>query len=872
MKTFAPPLTPWLRLGAAVLASGCVVFGACSDDSPAPADTLDTNDVAAPEDTADTSTEDSENDTTEPVDVAPDVVEPEDIAADTAPPDDVVIPTEPGRFVLGTAALPNDYVFKGVWAGLADRIVAVGNDGVIATQFADGTWDVLANAEGAALFNAISGPGPNQLWAVGSNTTILRGSADTFGATSACDVDADCADGDTCTINRCVDNVCQVSSTGAPGCCGTSPAAWNFDGGALAPWVPSPSEQFGPWAWQVVSAPQRAVSGTHALYFGNANATPPTYDAPGQRVSAVVVSPTFRIPASGTANLRFRVFVDTEDDPEYDFVSIHVDAAGQRTEIWHKRDLAFVPTGGFVDAEADLRPWLGQQVSLRIRFDSIDDSSNLFEGVYLDDVRVETTCTGTGAVATTRGPALWGVHAFANDFAVAVGQGGTILQWDGQSWNRPSGADASASWNAMSGLGNTLAFVGNDGVAAIARGAAFSPVVTGTTFSLHGVHIAAADQFVAVGDSGVALHGTNNTWTRVTTGTTANLRDVHGVPGDLWAVGANGTLLNYNGSGWTAVPSGTTNNLFGVWRLSESKVIAVGRDGVVVEGNANDGFAETARLASGADLVDLWSSNDGTLLLAVGQSGRIFARRGGSDWVQETSPTSQNLDTVWGSDANNVWLVGRAGTLVRWDTGTAAWVRVESPVTAPLTGVWGDAADRFFAAGVAGTIIVWDGEGWSAATGGTAENLRGVFLRSRSDGWAVGANGTVMRYRGLGWAKVPVMVDAETELAEELYGVWAFAGDDAWAVGTKGTIIRWNGTVWEVLDVPWETTLRGLYALAPNDMWAVGNEGQVLHWNGVEWTRVETGSIATLHAIHGDGRGHVIAVGSLGTVLKLERD
>lgn len=858
------------RFGAVVAMTQMFGVVACGDDKAAPG--ADSEDVAG--ETSDDIVEvpdmtaDSDDVAVEVADDVGDVGD-EDVA-DVAEPGDTTTPPEPGEFVLGTAGLADEYVFKGVWAGMADRIVAVGNDGVVATQAADGTWSVLANAEGTALFNSVHGASRNQLWAVGSNSTIVRGSADSFGATSACEFDEDCADGDSCTINSCVNNICQAESTLAAGCCGTTPGSWNFDNGILEPWTVSLADRIGPWDWRVVSVPGRSASGSHALYFGNHEATPPTYDAPGQHVRGVIASPIFRVPPSGTAALHFKIYLDAEPDPEYDYVAIEVDAGGVRSEVWHKRDLEFVPTAGFVDAVADLRPWLGQQISLRIRFDSIDDSVNSFEGPYLDDLRVETTCTGSGAVATTRGPALWGVHALRTDFAAAVGQNGTILQWDGIAWSQPGGADRSANWNAMSGLGSTLALVGSDGAAGLARSGSFVPVTTGTTFHLNGVHIPDAGQYVAVGDSGVIVMGTSAVWSRVQSGTTTNLRDVHGVAGDLWAVGTGGTLLHFNGSAWSAVASGTTNNLIGVWRFSEDRVMAVGRDGIVIEGNATDGFVETARLASGLDLLDLWAMPDGSMVVAVGQNGRIFVARDGGAFVQSESPTSQNLDTVWGSGPEDLWVVGRAGTVLRWD-GTA-WVRVQSPIAAPLTGVWGDAPDRFYAAGAAGSLMVWDGESWTSATGGTTEHLRAVHLRTSNDGWAVGAKGAVLRYRGLGWASLPVMIDAETPFEEELHAVWGFSSTDAWAVGSNGAVIRWNGEVWEIQQMPWTITLRGLYALAPNDMWAVGNQGHILHWNGEDWSKIETGSIATLHAIHGDGRKHVVAVGSIGTVLKLQRD
>ncbi len=589
-------------------------------------------------------------------DLGPDLVAPTDVigARDAEALADAAVRPAPGRFVQAMTGLSEDWVFKGVWAGVAGVTVAVGNDGVIATQTAvDAPWEVVARGD-AAMLNAVHGAGLADLWAVGSAGTILPGAAAGFGEPS-------------------------------------------------------------------------------------------------------------------------------------------------------------LPGGG---------------------------------------------------------PSLWDVFTLKRNLAVAVGQGGAILQWDGLAWQRPRGADASASWNAISGFGASLALVGHDGVAAIASGASFSPVSTGTTRSLNGVHLLSETRAVAVGDSGVLLVGEGTTWRREETGLADDLRDVHGVVGDLWVVGEGGALLHDDGEAWVIREGVLTGDFHAVWRLSAGRVLAAGADGQVVELGPQAGAAQPVTLGTG-DLLDLWATPDGAFVVAVGQGGAIFTRTDGGPWEEADSGTSQTLDSVWGTAPDDVWAAGRAGTVLHFDG--AAWTRVEAPSTAAMNGVWGDARDRFYLVGSGGVLLVWDGERWAGVTGGTTNNLRSVFLRAAADGWAVGAQGTVLRFRGLGWAKTPVMVDAETELADELHAVWAFSGSDAWAVGAGGRIIRWDGMSWSVVETPWTVTLRGLFGQAPDDLWAVGNEGQVLHWDGETWRRIETGSVATLHAIHGDGAGHVVLVGSLGTVMRLER-
>ena len=54
---------------------------------------------------------------------------------------------------------------------------------------------------------------------------------------------------------------------------------------------------------------------------------------------------------------------------------------------------------------------MGQTVSIRFVFDSVDASFNTFEGAYLDNVLVDTTCDFTQLDSGF--PTLWGATALA---------------------------------------------------------------------------------------------------------------------------------------------------------------------------------------------------------------------------------------------------------------------------------------------------------------------------------------------------------------------------------------------------------------------------------------------------------------------------
>ena len=845
------------RLGLGLI--GCWALAGCPDGGGTQGDVVATDTVA-----------DVAADTAEA-----DMVGADSVAADTAEdavdvdPGDGFVPTDPGEFVLGTADLSEEFVFKGVWAGIADVIVAVGNDGVVASRGASGDWSVLARAEGAALLNAVSGSDPEHLWAVGINGAILPGTVSSFGDSGACGSNAECEDLDPCTIDLCNgQGACVAEPSGLSGCCGSPAASFDFESGALSPWtVP---ESSGAVTWQLSS--RRAAGGVWSLYFGDASKEPPDYDN-GTQVIGTAVSPAITLPASGTATLGFDVFLASEPDASFDVLQVDVDSGTSRTKVWDKSQLLSIPTSGFVAAEADLTPWRGKTITLRFHFDSMDASLNTFEGAYIDNIVVDTTCQAAGDANTQTGPTLWGVYAVAADAAYAVGRAGAILQWDGERWSAAQGNDLSTVWNGVTGAeGGRIALVGNSGKLAVADGGGLVDIDPGTTWNLHAVSTVDGQRYWAVGDQGTILEGDGVNWQLAASPTTVSLRDVHVVSNiDVWAVGFLGTVLHYDGLSWEVVDLSAVIDLHAVWVSASGLVTVGGSDGEIYQGNA-DGLVHIGAFHPGGELADAWGIGDSVFL--VGSGGRAVAYLDGQ-WSVQASGTAQSLQSVSGFAADDVWAVGRSGTILHWDG--VAWARVESPTSAALNAVWGPGPGEVYAAGSGGALIAWNGTAWSNLVGSTGENLRAVFGLARNDVWAVGAGGVIMHFGGLGWArspveKVPNSDGGEDEIVDELHAVWAIARDDAWAVGADGRILRWDGQLWTRVETEFGVTLRGIYGLADNDIWAVGNAGHIIHWNGAEWELMESGSVATLHAIHGDGAGYVVVVGALGTVMTLQRD
>ena len=75
--------------------------------------------------------------------------------------------------------------------------------------------------------------------------------------------------------------------------------------------------------WQIVARNNRAVSGSHAIWFGDPALV--TYGG-GSHLAGTLSSANIRLPSSGTATLRFNVFLDAEVDASYDVLAIEVES------------------------------------------------------------------------------------------------------------------------------------------------------------------------------------------------------------------------------------------------------------------------------------------------------------------------------------------------------------------------------------------------------------------------------------------------------------------------------------------------------------------------------------------------------------------
>jgi hypothetical protein len=242
-------------------------------------------------------------------------------------------------------------------------------------------------------------------------------------------------------------------------------------------------------------------------------------------------------------------------------------------------------------------------------------------------------CTQTlpGDNFAERYTSVWGNSA-SDVFAVrqkAVGMFASVAidHYDGQSWARvysrqcsPCALIARAVWTGAPG---SAIAVGDSGTVMRYNGISWSPEASGTTVPLRSVWGAGPSGPVfAVGDGGTVLVNNGSGWSSQPSGTSQPLYSVWGTSGtDVFAVGGGGTIIHYDGTAWTSQASGSTQSLRGLWGTSSNLLFAVGDATTVLRYDGSNWTLQPLNSIAGGsmNLTGVWGTS-ATNVIAVGQS------------------------------------------------------------------------------------------------------------------------------------------------------------------------------------------------------------------------------------------------------------
>ena len=202
-----------------------------------------------------------------------------------------------------------------------------------------------------------------------------------------CATDADCDDGDPCTANRCLEGNCLDEVFTGAGCGDGAAFFEDFDGPLLGWSFVALVDETSHVRWQ--RSATRSTSPPSSLWFGNSESG--TYAGGDFPVGGAATSRQVTLPEA--ARLSFALFKDTETvTTQRDVVTVELVTNDAVNRLWSSSpDGADIgSTGGsFVTFTVDLSAFGGTAGRIRFRFESVDEQANAFEGVYVDDVRLE---------------------------------------------------------------------------------------------------------------------------------------------------------------------------------------------------------------------------------------------------------------------------------------------------------------------------------------------------------------------------------------------------------------------------------------------------------------------------------------------------
>jgi len=197
---------------------------------------------------------------------------------------------------------------------------------------------------------------------------------------------------------------------------------------------------------------------------------------------------------------------------------------------------------------------------------------------------------------------------------------------------------------------------------------------------LRGIWGTSASNVFAVGESGTILHYDGSGWSPMNSGTTEYLYSIWGSSGtDIYSVGAAGTILHFNGSRWSPEESGTIENLRGVWSSSETDMFIVGDNSSILHFDGSSWSPMES--GSTAWLLGIWGSS-GTDVFAVGGyyngsgvwfdrdswDGGVILHYDGSSWSEMKNDIAEQIYSIWGSSANDIFSVGAYGTILHYQS------------------------------------------------------------------------------------------------------------------------------------------------------------------------------------------------------------
>ena len=497
-----------------------------------------------------------------------------------------------------------------------------------------------------------------------------------------------------------------------------------------------------------------------------------------------------------------------------------------------------------------------------------------------------------------QGNALSGLWGSSASDLWAVGDAGTALHYDGQTWSLVPATTTKNLNGVFAPAQGQAVVVGDGGTILRWNGTAFASESSGTTSNLNSVWGTANNYVYAVGDGGTIVRNIGGGWLPMASSTTNNLYRIHGSGADnVWAVGQSGTVRSLVGSMWTTVTGPGTMPLADVWTSSANDVWAVGgttagdcgvfrRDGVIWKSNVSCNTGVSA--VWGNSPLDVWAASGNV---------KTVQRFVSTDLSKALTPDILNPGSLkgyipsykaaWGNKEGEVYFATSDGNILRYTADAASTTAVGStqlagPLpfvyargNAELAVVTGAGSTEYFLFGD-GTVFSSDGRKITASTNPPA------LITATYDAWTaptgelfIGGNaGYVYKYTAAGgWVSMKA-----TTITASVYAVGGTDANDVYVGSSAGNIYRYQNGVLPVAALngtAFSGAIQSIWARTKTEVWAAGSSGNVIKYTGTgspSTVTVPAAGLTNIYAIHGPAAPstHVWAVGAGGLILRYD--
>lgn len=219
-----------------------------------------------------------------------------------------------------------------------------------------------------------------------------------------------------------------------------------------------------------------------------------------------------------------------------------------------------------------------------------------------------------------------------------------------------------------------------------------------------------------------------------------------------------------------------------------------------------------------------------------------------------TVPTLVELEDVYFKNANNGWVVGESGVILRTTDAGISWEIQNSGTTSVLEKIHFLNANRGLIFGGGGTILetVDGGNSWKnqPVDATSTQALWKMYFVNANRGWVVGNEGTILKTidGGNSWQS------QNSGTTESLWYVHFIDEIRGWIVGSGGTILKTvnGGDSWESQHSGITEPLSYIYFVDADRGWIIGNGGTILATTngGDSWGRQNSGVSSYLKDIH----------------------